>query len=148
MKQQCSDTPFDFYINVLTRPIWPQLPESRFEEHPDPIRVPASMQRIINSFNTLSQDSERSYSWSFVRGFITAELTLESQTVEIQMLPVQFVVLSQFASDEVVSATRLQELTGMSEELLLQTLDSLVHSVFNVSFGEKMGRRYCEESAK
>ena len=106
------------------------------------------MQRIINSFNTLSQDSERSYSWSFVRGFITAELTLESQTVEIQMLPVQFVVLSQFASDEVVSATRLQELTGMSEELLLQTLDSLVHSVFNVSFGEKMGRRYYEESAK
>lgn len=106
------------------------------------------MQRIINSFNTLSRDSERSYSWSFVRGFITVELTLESQTVDIQMLPVQFVVLSQFASDEVVSATRLQELTGMSEELLLQTLDSLVHSVFNVSFGEKMGRRYYEESAK
>ena len=48
------------------------------------------------------------------------------------MLPVQFAVLSQFQGDERITAKQLQERTGMSEKLLLQTLDSLTNSVFNV----------------
>ena len=90
------------------------------------------MQRIIASFNSIAKDSERSYHWSFVRGFVTAEIALASRTVEIQMLPVQFAVLSQFQGDERITAKQLQERTGMSEKLLLQTLDSLTNSVFNV----------------
>lgn len=132
VKQQCGELPFDFYLNVLTRPIWPQLPESCFEEHDESIQFPPSMQRIIASFNSIAKDSERSYHWSFVRGFITAEIALASRTVEIQMLPVQFAVLSQFQGDERITAKQLQERTGMSEKLLLQTLDSLTNSVFNV----------------
>ena len=137
VKQICGDSPFDFYLNVLTRPIWPQLPESRFEEHDEAIHFPPSMQRIIDAFNSLPKDSERSYHWSFVRGYITAEIAVQSRKVEIQMLPVQFAVLSQFPADETLSAAQLQERTGMSEELLLLTLDSLTNSVFNVWFGGK-----------
>lgn len=48
------------------------------------------------------------------------------------MLPVQFAVLSHFQGDEKITAKQLQERTGMSEKLLLQTLDSLTNSVFNV----------------
>lgn len=132
VKQQCGELPFDFYLNVLTRPIWPQLPESCFEEHDESIQFPPSMQRIIASFNSIAKDSERSYHWSFVRGFVTAEIALASRTVEIQMLPVQFAVLSHFQGDEKITAKQLQERTGMSEKLLLQTLDSLTNSVFNV----------------
>ena len=90
------------------------------------------MQRIIDSFNSIPKDSERSYHWSFVRGFITAEIALSSRTIEVQMLPVQFAVISQFQADERISAGQLLERTGMNEKLLLQTLDSLTNSVFNV----------------
>lgn len=90
------------------------------------------MQNIINSFNELTVDSKRTFSWSFIRGYVTIEMDIGDRTIQIQMLPIQYIVLNFFQHDEALSFDQLLEYTGMNEDMLKQTLFSLLSGSFKV----------------
>ena len=90
------------------------------------------MQNIITSFNELTVDNKRTFSWSFIRGYVTIEMDIGDRTIQIQMLPIQYIVLNFFQHDEALSFDQLLEYTEMNEDMLKQTLFSLLSGSFKV----------------
>lgn len=126
---------FTFTVNVLTGGVWPSLPESEFEnmDKTNEIRCPAEMEQIRQAFTVQPEDSERTFKWSFVRGFVTMTVTAGGREVLMQMLPIQGIVLMQFQNDEVWTVKELSERINTNVQLIKQVVSSLVFSRFQVS---------------
>lgn len=126
--------PFLFRLNVLTKGIWPSLPESEFEDldKSAAVRLPEVFQPFVETFNALSVDSERTFRWSFVRGFVKLEMTLHERRVSLQMLPLQAIVLLLFQGDEQLSWEEVRRRVNVNDALLKQVLSSLLFSKFQV----------------
>ena len=125
---------YPYHLNVLTKGIWPSLPESEFEDldKSGEIVLPPEFQPLVDSFIQESVDTERSFKWSFVRGFVTLELILQGQPILVQMLPIQAIVLLLFQEDEQYSFEMILNRTHISELLLKQVISSLLFSQFQV----------------
>ena len=96
------------------------------------ITLPSEFQPLVTTFNQESVDTERSFKWSFVRGFVTVELLIQDQPILVQMLPIQAIVLLLFQGDECYSFEMIQNRTHISELLLKQVISSLLFSQFQV----------------
>lgn len=136
---------YNFKLNVLTKGIWPSLPESEYEDskHSSGILCPPEMNVILDvdsfmglyeqEFTKIDIDSERNFAWSFVRGYCNVAITLGNQNeVLIQMLPIQYIVLSLFNGDIQLSFEEIQKKTNIGTSLLKQVLVSFVFSKVNV----------------
>ena len=125
---------YQYHLNVLTKGIWPSLPESEFEDLDKSMEItlPSEFQPLVTTFNQESVDTERSFKWSFVRGFVTVELLIQDQPILVQMLPIQAIVLLLFQGDECYSFEMIQNRTHISELLLKQVISSLLFSQFQV----------------
>ena len=125
---------YQYHLNVLTKGIWPSLPESEFEDLDKSMEItlPSEFQPLVTTFNQESVDTERSFKWSFVRGFVTVELLIQDQPILVQMLPIQAIVLLLFQGDERYSFDMIQNRTHISELLLKQVISSLLFSQFQV----------------
>ena len=125
---------YQYHLNELTKGIWPSLPESEFEDLDKSMEItlPSEFQPLVTTFNQESVDTERSFKWSFVRGFVTVELLIQDQPILVQMLPIQAIVLLLFQGDERYSFDMIQNRTHISELLLKQVISSLLFSQFQV----------------
>lgn len=125
---------YPYHVNVLTKGIWPSLPESEFEDLDKSLDIvlPREFQPLVTAFNEESVDTERSFKWSFVRGFVTIELSIHDQNVLVQMLPIQAIVLLLFQGEEHYSFDTIQKMTHINELLLKQVISSLLFSQFQV----------------
>ena len=125
---------YQYHLNVLTKGIWPSLPESEFEDLDKSMEItlPSEFQPLVTTFNQESVDTEGSFKWSFVRGFVTVELLIQDQPILVQMLPIQAIVLLLFQGDECYSFEMIQNRTHISELLLKQVISSLLFSQFQV----------------
>lgn len=83
----------------------------------------------------LSVDAERTFRWSFVRGFVTLEMTLGERRIALQMLPLQAVVLLLFQRDERIAWGEVSKRVIVPDALLRQVIASLLFSKFQVLDG-------------
>ena len=122
---------------MLTKGIWPPLPESEFEDldKSAAVRLPEAFQSLVETFNALSVDAERTFRWSFVRGFVTLEMTLGERRIALQMLPLQAVVLLLFQRDERIAWGEVSKRVIVPDALLRQVIASLLFSKFQVLDG-------------
>lgn len=134
-------------MHVLTKGIWPTAPECENEDlkRTNDIILPSDMKIVANvgnlsmyhnqRFKEVEKDSERNFSWSFTRGHCDVEVTLSNHhTVLIHMLPIHYIVLSQFNGDNSISFDELKRNTNVDSALLKKVLSSFVYGKVNVCF--------------
>ena len=122
------------------------------------------MQAITKMFEKDVDARGKLFCWSFTRGFVTLEMAFgeeqskspanttpdnddngdnDDNTVILQMLPIQAMVLLLFQGEEQRSFNEIMQTLNVTERLLKYVMNSLVFSRFQVGFCRKKMKSSC-----
>lgn len=124
-----------YHAHVLSKGVWPLLPESVFESNADigSINFPSEMMDIVNSYSVWNKHINRVIQWSTIRGFVSLDLSFDdSHSINMKVLPIQAIVLYSFNHSLTLSFSQIAHSTNIPHDFLSVVLESLCLADFKI----------------